>query len=115
MRQLAAALVFLLASLCCAHADVPPFHAGFIRVTVPDAVPFDALIAYPTVATEVPTPAGAFTIAATRDAPIAPGARFPIVLFSHGGIERNETGPIVHQALITSLARRGFIVVAPFH
>src|SRR5689334_18156634 len=115
MRRLASALVLLLASLCGALADAPAFHAGFTLVTVPDAVPFDALIAYPTAAPEVPTQAGAFTIAATRDAPMAPGTRFPIVLFSHGGIERNETGPIVHGALITSLARRGFIVVAPFH
>ncbi|MBV8186505.1 MAG: dienelactone hydrolase [Alphaproteobacteria bacterium] len=115
MRVLAAALVFLLATSGYARADGPPFHVGVTRVTVQDAAPFEALIAYPTGASEVPTPAGPFTIAATRDAPIATGARFPIVLFSHGGNGKSEAGPLVHQALITSLTRRGFIVIAPFH
>jgi predicted dienelactone hydrolase len=114
MRLLAVALVFTLTALCDARADGPPFHAGVTRVTVQDAVPFEALIAYPTEASEAPTQSGAFAIAASRDAPIAPGARFPVVLFSHGGVGRTEAGPLVHQALITSLARRGFIVVAPF-
>jgi predicted dienelactone hydrolase len=115
MRLLAFALVFLLATLCSALADGPPFHAGVTRVTVRDAVPFESLIAYPTEASELPTQSGPFTIAASPDAPIAPGKRFPIVLFSHGGIGRSEAGPLVHQTLIMSLARRGFIVVAPFH
>jgi predicted dienelactone hydrolase len=115
MRPLAVAFVFLLATLCSARADEPPFRAGFARITVQDTVPFDALIAYPTMATEVSNRVGLFTIAASRDAPIASGARFPVVLFSHGGNGRSEAGPLVHQALITSLARRGFIVVAPFH
>src|SRR5262249_55421717 len=112
MRLLAIALIVLSASLSCARADGPPFHAGATRVTVQDRVPFEALIAYPTEASEVPTQSGAFTIVASRDAPIALGARFPIVLFSHGGNGRSGAGPLIHQALITSLARRGFIVVA---
>jgi predicted dienelactone hydrolase len=115
MRRLAVALVLLLATLYSARADEPPFHAGVTRITVQDAVPFDALIAYPTTANEASTQYGAFTVAATRDAPIAPATRFPIVLFSHGGIGRNEAGPLLHQDLILSLARRGYIVVAPFH
>jgi predicted dienelactone hydrolase len=114
MRLLALALVFLLAALCAARADEPPLHAGVTRVTVQDTVPFDTLIAYPTETIEVPTAFGPFMLAASRDAPIAPGARFPIVLFSHGG-GRSGGAPLVHQNLILSLARRGFIVVAPFH
>jgi predicted dienelactone hydrolase len=78
-------------------------------------VPFEVLVAYPTEASEVPSQAGPFTIAASRDAPIAPGARFPIVLFSRGGGGRSEAGPLFHQGLITALARQGIIVVAPFH
>ena len=70
MRPLSVALVLLLASLCGAHAEEPAFHAGFARVTVQDAVSFEALVAYPTEATEVPTRVGAFTIAASRDAPV---------------------------------------------
>jgi predicted dienelactone hydrolase len=114
MRLIAVALVFLLAIPCCARADEPPYRAGITRVTVQDNVSFDALIAYPTEATEISSRVGPFTIAASRDAPIAPGARFPIVLFSHGGGRSGGT-PLLHQNLILSLARRGFIVVAPFH
>ena len=85
MRAFVAALALLVIGISCAHAAPPPFHAAVTRITVQDSVPFDALIAYPTHAAEVPFQAGPFTIAASRDAPIADGARFPIVLFSHGG------------------------------
>jgi predicted dienelactone hydrolase len=115
MRLLAVAFGALLATLCCARADALPFHAAVTRTTVQDIVPFDALIAYPTRASEASSRMGPFTIAASPDAPIASETRFPIVLFSHGGKGRSEAGPLVHQALIMSLARRGFIVVAPFH
>ena len=115
MHSLAAALALLTVTLCGAGAGAQPFHAGIARLTVQDAVPFDTLVAYPTEAPEIPSRDGPFTIAASRDAQIASERRLPIVLFSHGGIGRSEAGPLVHQALITSLARRGFIVVAPFH
>jgi predicted dienelactone hydrolase len=81
---------------------------------VEDVVPFDALIAYPTAAAEVLLQVGPFTIAASRNAPIASGARFPLVLFSHGN-GRSAGTSLVHRDLLASLAREGFIVVAPFH
>jgi predicted dienelactone hydrolase len=50
---------------------------------------------------------------ASRDAPVTTGARFPIVLFSHGG--SGPGTPLVHRDLLLHLAREGFIVIAPFH
>ena len=50
---------------------------------------------------------------ASRDAPVAAGARFPVVLFSHGG--SGPGTPLVHGDLLLHLAREGFIVIAPFH
>jgi predicted dienelactone hydrolase len=84
---------------------------------VQDVVPFDAAVVYPTGAGEVPFQDGPYTIAASRDAPIATGAPFPIVLFSHGGASTLTAGgsPLPYAALLTSLAREGFVVVAPFH
>jgi predicted dienelactone hydrolase len=94
--------------------DAQAFHAGITRVAVPDAAPFDALIAYPTETAEAPIEEGVFKLSAGRDAPIAAGPRFPIVLFSHGS-GRGPGTPLVHRDLLLHLAREGFIVVAPFH
>lgn len=102
MRTLVAVLTLLAIGISCAHAGTPPFHAAITRVTVPDVVPFDALIAYPTDAAEVPFQAGPFTVTASRDAPIAPGIRFPVVLFSHGN-GRGGGSSLVHRDLIASL------------
>ncbi|WBL80460.1 dienelactone hydrolase [Bradyrhizobium xenonodulans] len=100
-----------------AEADPRPFRAGVTRIAVQDLVPFDALVAYPTDVTEVHFQDGPHTIAASRDAPIASGAHFPVVLFSHGGGGTIKAGgtPAPYADLLTSLAREGFIVVAPFH
>ena len=95
-------------------ADPVAFRAGVTRIAVQDAVPFDALVAYPTEADEAPFQAGPFIIAAGRDAPIASGHRFPVVLFSHGNGRSSGTS-LPHRDLLTSLARRGFVVIAPFH
>ena len=107
----------LAANASSAQADPQRFHAGIARITVQDLVPFDAVVVYPTGAGEVPSQDGPFNIAASRDAPIATGAPFPIVLFSHGGGRTLTAGgsPLPHAALLTSLAREGFVVVAPFH
>ena len=116
IRALLLVLALLVAGTS-AQADPQRFRAGIARITVQDVVPFDTLIAYPTDATEVPFQAGPFTIVASRDAPIASGARFPIVLFSHGGGGTIKAGgsSLPYAALVTSLAREGFVVVAPFH
>ena len=82
-----------------------------------DVVPFDAVVVYPTTRAKLPFRMSPFTIAASRDAPIATGAPFPIVLFSHGGGGTLKAGgsPLPYAGLFTSLARDGFVVVAPFH
>jgi predicted dienelactone hydrolase len=110
-------MLALVAGASSAQADPQRFHAGIARIKVQDVVPFEAVVVYPTGAGEVPSQDGPFTIAASRDAPIATGAPFPIVLFSHGGGGTIKAGgsPLPYAALLTSLARDGFVVVAPFH
>jgi predicted dienelactone hydrolase len=113
LRSLILGLVLAIAGISTALADPPPFRAGVTRITVQDTTPFDALIAYPTEATEVSVEEGPIRLLASRDAAVAAGARFPVVLFSHGG---NGPGtPLVHRDLLLHLAREGFIVIAPFH
>jgi predicted dienelactone hydrolase len=114
---LLATLLLVAGGASSAPADPQRFHAGFTRITVQDVVPFDALVAYPTDTVEVPFQDGPYSIAATRDAPIASAAHFPVVLFSHGGGGTILAGgsPLPYAALATSLAREGFVVVAPFH
>ena len=85
MRSLILGLALAIAGISTALADPPSFRAGVTRMTVQDATPFDALIAYPTEAAEVSVEEGPFRLSASRDAPVAAGARFPVVLFSHGG------------------------------
>jgi predicted dienelactone hydrolase len=94
-------------------ADAQSFRAGLTRLTVQDATPFDALIVYPSQAPEVSLAEGLMTLSASRDSPVAGGARFPVVLFSHGN-GRGGT-PLMHRDLLLHLARNGFIVIAPFH
>jgi predicted dienelactone hydrolase len=111
-------LAFVLALLVIGPAstalgDPPAFRAGIARITVAADVPFDVLVWYPTPAEEVPWQVGPFPIPASRDAPVAPGT-FPIVLLSHGGGDTGGT-PLVLRELSVSLARHGFVVVAPFH
>ena len=114
MRSLVCSLLLAVAGISTALADPRSFHAGVTRITVQDTTPFDALIAYPTEAAEVSVEEGSFRLSASRDAPVAAGARFPVVLFSHGG-GRGPGTPLVHRDLLLHLARQGFIVIAPFH
>lgn len=113
LRSLVCSLLLAVAGISTASADPRSFHPGVTRITVQDTTPFDALIAYPTEAAEVSVEEGPFTLLASRDAPVAAGARFPVVLFSHGG--GGPGTPLVHGELLLHLARAGFIVVAPFH
>jgi len=85
LRSLILSLAFAIAGISTALADPPSFRAGVTRITVQDTTPFDALIAYPTEAAEVSVDEGPIRLVASRDAPVAGGARFPVVLFSHGG------------------------------
>ena len=114
MRRLVCSLLLVVIGTSTALADPPSFRAGVTRIAVQDATPFDALIAYPTEATEASIEDGPFRLLASRDAPVAAGARFPIVLFSHGGGRKPGT-PLAQAGLLLHLARQGFVVVAPFH
>ena len=109
-------LVPLASSPSPARAD-GPYSAGVARITV-HAVPFVAarfefLVAYPTDVAEAPFETGPFTIHASLNAPIATAKAFPVLLFSHG--DGRGGSPLPLRDLITSLARQGFIVIAPFH
>jgi predicted dienelactone hydrolase len=101
LRLLLLSLLLAVAGISTAWADPRSFHAAIARIKVQDTTPFDAVIVYPTEAAEV-------------DAAVAAGARFPVVLFSHGG-GRGPGTPLVHRDLLLHLARQGFIVIAPFH
>jgi len=114
MRSLMFSLLLAVAGISTASADPRSLHAGITRITVQDTVPFDVLIVYPTEAAEVSIEEGPFRLSASRDATVAAGARFPVVLFSHGGGQRPGT-PLGHGDLLLHLARQGFIVIAPFH
>ncbi|GGA85629.1 dienelactone hydrolase [Brucella endophytica] len=95
-----------------ASAETAPYHAGVVRLTIPDADgAFNAIVWYPTSTPEKPWQAGPFTISASQNAPVATGQRFPVVLFSHG----RGGSPLSHRDLEASLAREGFVVVAPAH
>ena len=112
----AAFVAFLLAavSLSSAAAETQPYHAGIARLLVQGNDPFSVLVWYPSLAEEAEWQQGPFPIIATRDAPIAPGSKLPIVLFSHGG-GASGGSPLIHREIARYLARAGFIVVAPFH
>jgi predicted dienelactone hydrolase len=110
-------LVPLVGSPSPARAD-DPYRAGVARVivqgTVPfETVPFEVLVAYPTDVAEAPFEAGPWTIHASLNAPIATAKAFPVLLFSHG--DGRGGSPLPLRDLIASLARQGFIVIAPFH
>ena len=109
-------LVPLVGSPSPARAD-GSYNAGVARVTVRTvpfvAAQFEFLVAYPTDLAEAPFEIGPFTIHASLDAPIATAKAFPVLLFSHG--DGRGGSPLPLRDLITSLARQGFIVIAPFH
>lgn len=92
-------------------AAADPFTAGLVRITVEDERSFDSTVWYPTRAAESAVQFGPYTLSIARDAEIAPGGRYPVILLSHG---RRGT-PLGHRELAAHLARSGFIVVAPAH
>jgi len=110
MRRLLCLLAFW-GVLCSADVSASPFHAGIAKLGRADAAgSADVIVWYPTEAEESPWQAGPFEIAASLDAPVAEG-RFPVVLLSHG----RQGGPLNHRQLAASLAREGFVVIAPTH
>lgn len=89
----------------------PAFQAGVIRLPIADERPFEAIVWYPTREAEAPFQAGPYPVQAKRDAVLAAGGKFPVVLLSHG----SGGVPMGHRELAASLAREGFVVVAPLH
>ncbi len=89
-----------------------PYHAGLVRIEVEDDLEMaPVVIWYPTdIPEEVSWQAGPFEITAGRDVAVAKG-RFPVLLLSHGHLG----GPMSHRDFAASLARQGYIVVAPTH
>lgn len=122
-RLLCLALALLITVVAsAAQAQPPSLQAGVVRLTVPatDAVPepFDALVWYPTADAEGVWRVGPFRLPARHGATVATG-RLPVVLLSHGGgpTDGKPTGgsPMHLGELSAFLARRGFLVIAPFH
>lgn len=101
MRSLLLACGLLFLTLSGASAEQSVYRAGIARIVVQDIEPFEAIIWYP--AKQAP--------AATQGVEIADGARFPIVLLSHG----RRGSPFGHRQLAAHLAQAGYIVVAPTH
>ena len=101
MRTLLVACGLFFFTLSGASAEQPVYRVGMARIAVQDIEPFEAIIWYP--AKQTP--------AATQDVEIADGARFPIVILSHG----RRGSPFGHRQLAAHLAKAGFIVVAPTH
>jgi predicted dienelactone hydrolase len=117
MTRLGAALLFcLVASLGpvqAAPAPHPHWSAGFHELDFLDPLdqqPMHAIAFYPSTAKDQSSSLGGYQIDAAPDAQIAIG-RFPLLMLSHG----NNGTPLALHDLATSLARKGFVVVAVIH
>lgn len=94
------------------NAQSTRYGAGYAKISIADQDgAFDTMIWYPITGAEKTWKAGPFTISATPNADMIQGERFPILLLSHG----SGGTPMGHRQLAASLARDGFVVVAPMH
>ncbi|MGY2291850.1 alpha/beta hydrolase family protein [Pseudomonas sp. SDO528_S397] len=116
MRLCAVLVLTLLGGIVSVHAAPAPhphWSVGFHRMTFLDPLdgqPMKAIAFYPSTGLEHVSELGAYRVAATQDAKIAIG-RFPMLMLSHG----NTGTPLALHDLATSLARKGFVVVAVLH
>ncbi|KAA0945974.1 dienelactone hydrolase [Pseudomonas sp. ANT_H14] len=116
MRLCAVLLLSLfggLVSVQAAPAPHPHWSVGYHRMSFLDPLdlqPMSAIAFYPSTGQEQTSQVGAYRIAATQDSKIAIG-RFPMLMLSHG----NTGTPLALHDLATSLARKGFVVVAVLH
>ncbi|MDB6051924.1 MAG: dienelactone hydrolase, partial [Pseudomonas sp.] len=115
MVRLCALLVFcMVTSLISVQVEAAEhWSAGFHRLTFLDPLdlqPMQALAFYPSTAETTTNRVDGYLIDAREDADIAMG-RFPLLMLSHG----NTGTPLALHDLATSLARKGFIVVAVIH
>ncbi|WP_300720062.1 dienelactone hydrolase family protein [Pseudomonas sp.] len=114
MRLCAVVLLFLSACPIGVQAE-PAIHwsTGFHRLTFPDPLddqPMHAIAFYPSTAKAGISRIGTFDVDATENAPVAMG-RYPLLVLSHGN---TGTSLALHD-LVTSLASKGFVVVAVLH
>jgi predicted dienelactone hydrolase len=89
------------------------FNAGLATFTAGRDPEFEVLVWYPSDDPEAPVLRilhDAYLLSAALDAPPATG-RFPTVLVSH----ESFGNPLDHRELAASLARHGFVVIAPVH
>ena len=115
MIRLNAALVLLLA--CCpVLVQAEPamqWGVGFHRLSFLDPLdeqPMRAIAFYPSNEARGLTRMGGYEVEATEEAKIAMG-HYPLLMLSHG----NTGTPLALHDLATSLARKGFVVVAVLH
>ncbi len=115
MIRLNAALVLLLA--CCpVLVQAEPamqWGVGFHRLSFLDPLdeqPMRAIAFYPSNEARGLTRMGGYEVEATEEAQIAMG-HYPLLMLSHG----NTGTPLALHDLATSLARKGFVVVAVLH
>jgi len=115
MMRLCAVLLICLSSSLLTVQAAPPAHwsVGYHRLTFLDPLdlkPMSAIAFYPSSDREHASRIGNYTIQAGEDVKVAIG-RYPLLMLSHG----NTGTPLALHDLATSLARKGFIVVAVLH
>src|SRR5476651_2090182 len=113
-RSCAVVLICLLGSLFSVQVQADEhWSAGFHQLTFLDPLdyqPMNAIAFYPSTDEEHVTQIQGYQVEAGEDATIAMG-RFPMLMLSHG----NTGTPLALHDLATSLARKGFVVVAVLH
>ena len=115
MMRLCAVLVLLITGCPVMVQAEPGYHwsVGFHRLSFLDPLddqPMRAIAFYPSREAEGLTKLGSYEVEATEGAKVAMG-RYPLLMLSHG----NTGTPLALHDLATSLARKGFIVVAVLH
>ena len=115
MMRLCAVLVLLIAGCPVMVQAEPGYHwsVGFHRLSFLDPLddqPMRAIAFYPSREAEGLTKLGSYEVEATEGAKVAMG-RYPLLMLSHG----NTGTPLALHDLATSLARKGFVVVAVLH
>lgn len=116
VRLCATLLICLLGSLNSVHAAPAPhphWSVGFHEMTFLDPLdlqPMRAIAFYPSSEKEHSSTLEGYTVEAGEDTKVAIG-RFPMLMLSHG----NTGTPLALHDLATSLARKGFVVVAVIH
>ncbi|MGI4839410.1 MAG: alpha/beta hydrolase family protein [Janthinobacterium lividum] len=118
MRVCAYVIVVALLSLVSVQAEAVPaprmnWSVGYHRLTFTDPVdqqPMHAFAFYPSTAPARPSKLDGFQVDASEDTTFAIG-RFPLLVLSHG----NTGTPLALHDLITSMVRKGFVVVAVVH